>query len=206
MRISIYAWVPAMLLCISLLPGRPEALAATDAPKTLAAYTLGQDVSSSAAYLDMDSAGTIWNQEWFKQVAVKNLPGFHNGYLIYGNCNETGKIMRIKLKYEDSSLAFFERLQQVLQRRYGRGEWRGDPFGTLHTWKWGFTDENGDSISLILQHYSGNDTSYTEGNSIRLANRTAMIREKACGETREKGKGRRKGMGKVPSFDWYLPK
>lgn len=182
------------------------AIAATGAPKTLAAYTLGQDVSAVAEYLDMDSAQTVWNQEWFKQVKVEELPGFHNGYLIYGNCNASGRILRIKLKYHDSSFAFFERLQKTLQDRYGRGEWRGDPFGTLHSWKWGFTDEKGDSISLILQYYSGTDTSYTEGNSIRLANRSAMDREKTCGEAREKSKGQRHYTGKVPSFDWYLPR
>lgn len=206
MRIGTHPWPPALLLAALLLVWGPVALAAGGSPKTLAAYTLGQDVSTSAEYLDMASAQTIWNQEWFKQVEVKGLPGFRNGYLIYGNCNAAGLILRIKLKYEDSSFGFFERLQKALQERYGRGEWRGDPFGTLHTWKWGFTDEKGDSISLILQHYAGTDTSYTEGNSIRLANRSAMTREKACGEAREKDNDRRQAKGKVPSFDWYLPR
>ncbi|MFO7597085.1 MAG: hypothetical protein R6W92_12180 [Desulfocurvibacter africanus] len=206
MRTRLFPWLPVVLLSALFLSGVPGALAATTAPKTLAAYTLGQDISAAAEYLDMDSAQTIWNQEWFKQVEVKNLPGFRNGYLIYGNCNMPGKILRIKLKYDDSSLAFFERLQKILQDRYGRGEWRGDPFGTLHSWKWGFTDEKGDSISVILQHYSGADTSYTEGNSIRLANRSSLTREKACGEAKEKDEGRQQDKGIVPSFDWYLPK
>lgn len=196
----------ALILSIATSLAASPATGASPAPKTLAAYTLGRNVSEFTDHLDMGSDQTIWNQEWFKQVEVKGQPGFEGGYLIYGNCLEPGRVLRIKLKYADDSLGFFDRLQKALQDRYGQGEWRGDPFGTLRTWKWGFTDERGDSISLILQHYSGEETSYTDGNSIRLANRTAMLREKACGESRPNDKGTGQAAGGVPSFDWYLPR
>lgn len=175
-------------------------------PKSIAGLSLGEAVSAFKESLDMGTDQTIWNQSWFRQVEIKALPGFQGGYLLYGNCLDPGRVVRIKLKYADDSPGFFDRLQTALQDRYGRGEWRGDPFGTLRAWKWGFTDARGDSISLILEHYSGEDESYTAGNSIRLANRSAMLREKTCGEARLNSEGQGQAPGEAPSFDWYLPK
>lgn len=193
------------LVCVAIqASAAPEDRAGP--PKSIAGLSLGEDVSAFKESLNMGTDQTIWNQGWFRQVEIKTLPGFQGGYLFYGNCLDFGRVVRIKLKYADDSPGFFDRLQAALQDRYGRGEWRGDPFGTLRAWKWGFTDERGDSISLILEHYSGEDESYTAGNSIRLANRSAMLREKTCGEARLKKDGKSQAPAEAPSFDWYLPK
>lgn len=194
------------LACATVPAARAAQQEQAGAPRSIAGLSLGEDMSSFKESLDMGSDQTIWNQDWFSRVEIKPLPGFQGGYLIYGNCTAPGRVVRIKLKYADDSLGFFDRLHEALQARYGRGEWRGDPFGTLRTWKWGFKDEHGDSISLILESYTGEEENYTPGNSIRLANRSAMLREKTCGEAGLKNGGKDQVPAEAPSFDWYLPR
>jgi len=195
-----------LMLCALALPVLAACGDRGGPPKAIAGFRLGADVAEHAQQLDMATDLPVWGEEYFRQVAVKSIPGYRSGYIIHGNCLQKGRILRIKLNYADESLQFFERVLGKLEDRYGRGEWRGDAFGTLRTWKWGFTDEKGDSISLILQYYSGNDPSYTYGNSIRLANRDAMSREMDCGR---KADETRRQAGPRPtepeSFDWYLP-
>lgn len=187
-----HALLLALLLALPALLGAVATVCAAqgNAPQEVAGLRLGEPaakVADAKSRLDMAGAMPLWRQEYLRRVGVRASPGFESGSVDLGNCREKGVILRIKLKYMDASDSLFNRLLAELERRYGRGEWRGDAFGSLKTWKWGLTDANGDSISLILQHYTGRDESQTPGNSIRLANRSALERERLCARARPSG-------------------
>jgi hypothetical protein len=174
---------------------------------SMAGFTLGEQVETFAGRINADTHQPIWRQEHLKRVAIVPPPGFRSGYLTYGACHEPGRIVRMKINYEDGSLDLFERILEALEDRYGRGTWRGNAFGTLRTWKWSLTSKDGDSISMILMNYRGEDDSFTSGNSIRLANRSAMNRERACGEKRKTRDAAVPNADTPPSDpEWYLPK
>ena len=58
-------------------------------------------------------------------------------------------------------------------------DWRGDPFHVVLAWKWGFTDNDGNHISLILQHNTL-DQEQKMGNSIKMTVTNWIDDEEAC--------------------------
>jgi hypothetical protein len=171
--------VSLVLLVIALFAAAPAAMAA-EAPEGIAGIELEQHLDEIENLLQMDTLGVEWDDEHFKRVRVKDLPGFEDGYLTVGNCKRVDQVLRIKLQYEDDSKELFERLKKSITRKFGvKPDYRGDPFGTLSLWRWSYTNADGDSISLHLQHYLGEEE-YTYGNSIKLGNRSAMEEERRC--------------------------
>jgi len=78
---------------------------------------------------------------------------------------------------------FFEELLKRFKKRLGEpSEWKGDPFRTLIAWKWSLKDAQKNNITVILQHYTGNDEEYTSGNSLRLTVRKFIEEERQCYE------------------------
>jgi hypothetical protein len=105
----------------------------------------------------------------------------------FGNCNKPGQIVRIKLKYEYSDKKFYNELLAQFKKRFGEpDEWRGDPFHVIIAWKWSFTDEDNNKISLILQH--SRDEDYKWGNSVKFTNTTLLEQEQNCYQTKHQGK------------------
>jgi hypothetical protein len=169
-----------LLILLACLAASPAAFAAK-APVGIAGIELGEDIQNLTDQLEMNTLGPEWDREYYQRVRIRPRPGIRSGYLTVGACANPGQVLRIKVRYADESEKFFNRLKKAIQKKWnGNPIWRGDPFGTMKTWKWSFTNEEGDSISLILQHYSGEDATYTLGNSIKLGNRTAMQAEEEC--------------------------
>ena len=124
----------------------------------------------------METALPIRYMENIKEVEVKPIKGFKSGLIAYSSCTSPGHIVRIKLKYKDSSKTFFEDLLNGIKKKYGEpDEYRGDPFQILIAWKWSFIDKESNRISLTLQHNS-QDADEKKGNAIKLA-MTNMIEE-----------------------------
>lgn len=196
------------LICMFFLPGVSSAAA----PKSLAGVTLGTNLSEISDKVDMSSALPLYRSEYLAKASLKPIEGYRSGHVVYGNCKNKERIVRIKMSYENSSEKFYDRLHSLLEKRYGKPvEWRGNPFGTLKIWKWSLKGADKNSVSIILEHYEGDDDSFTSGNSIRLTNTTLVEEEKKCFETKAKemppGKTRR-GADATPdkaNFDWYLP-
>ncbi len=171
----------AVFLLILLLSGT-SALAG-QAPKALGGFRLGADI---AAYKDRIRAETVLPlryRESVNEVEIKDIPGFQSGVIWYGTCEHPGRILRIKLKYADSDKAFFEKLLKRFKQRFGEpGQWRGDPFHIVIAWKWAFTDENGNDISLILKHNT-KDHDDKIGNSVKLTIWDWVNAESRCSES-----------------------
>jgi hypothetical protein len=154
-------------------------------PTQVAGITLGASISQYDNLIRKDSIMPIRHSEYLSEAETQYLEGYKNGYIVFGTCREPGRIIRIKLKYAHSDRAFFDELLERFKQKFGKpAEWKGDPFQTLITWKWSFTDKNNNRINMILQHYSGDDEEYTSGNSLRLSMPTLMENERKCYEAK----------------------
>ncbi len=114
---------------------------------------------------------------------TNKIQGFKNGYVVYGTCAEPGRIVKLKFKYEIPERWFFDELLERFKKKFGQpSEWKGDPFQTLIAWKWSLKDSQRNAISMILQHYSGDDEEFSRGNSLRLTIRSFIDQESRCYE------------------------
>jgi len=195
------------LICLLFLPEVSSAAP----PKSLAGIHLGATIDDISDKIDRSTSVPLWGSPYLSKVSLKPVDGFRSGYVIYGNCKNIGRIIRIKMSYEDESEELYHQLHIALDKRYGKSaEWRGNPFGTLRIWKWSMKDPSHNSISIILERFEGDDDSFTPGNSLRLTNSTLMEEEKACYEKKAKELPQGKGAetpaapGKV-DIDRFLP-
>lgn len=141
---------------------------AADVPRQIGPFILGEDISGFASYVDMRSELPIRYVENIKEVEITPIKGFKSGLIAYGSCKFPGKILRIKLKYNDNSKAFFNTLHKRIESRFGKfEEYRGDPFQVVVGWKKSFKDSQGNRISLTIQH-NNRDEEEKMGNSIKL--------------------------------------
>lgn len=149
----------------------PIALPAKEIPREVGGFVLGSNVTD---YPDIEYSNFL------KEVVIYDWHGFHKGIISYGICASPGEIIKIKLKYEDSSKKYFNLLLKKYKKKFGKPEeWKGDSFGILHIWKWKFVDENNNRIHLILQHNTKNPNENT-GNMVKLFFPDNIIREQAC--------------------------
>ncbi|CCO22118.1 hypothetical protein [Maridesulfovibrio hydrothermalis] len=179
--------------------------AANNAPESIAGISIGSDVSTVRSLLDMDTARSPWLEEYAKKIQIRDMEGYRGGYVVIGNCNRPNIILRMKLKYADNSLTFFNKLYGKFEKRFGKpDDWRGNPFGTLKVWKWSLDDSKG-NISLILQHFSGDDDSITSGNSIRLSRPSWIEDEKNCWNKIHPEPKQKPIPAKMKGLNWFLP-
>ncbi|WP_031482082.1 hypothetical protein [Maridesulfovibrio frigidus] len=178
---------------------------AANAPESIAGITIGQNISTIRSFLDDDSMRSPWQEEFIKRIALKELEGYKGGYVVIGDCSRKNIILRMKLKYSDNSLSFFDTLYSKLEKRFGKpNDWRGNPFGTLKVWKWSLKDPSG-NISVILQHFSGDDDSITNGNTIRLSRPSWIEEERACWDAANPEPDETPIPAKMKGMSWYLP-
>ena len=75
---------------------------------------------------------------------------------------------------------FYKNLLKQFKQRFGEPEeYRGDPFKIVDAWKWSFTNQQNQSISLILQHNT-KDEQEKMGNSVKLTNTTLIEQDLLC--------------------------
>lgn len=158
---------------ITVIIGLPplSAVAAPTAPSSVGGFTLNQSieeypVESQANYLT--------------EVIVKDVPGYRKAYITYGTCKNPGKILRIKLKYEDKSFDFFKELLSRYREKFGaKPKFSGDQFGNVRAWNWSFKDEQGQRVKLQLQHNLRDDEE-SIGNMVKLSLPDLMDEERHC--------------------------
>ena len=149
---------------------------AADAPHQVAVFKLNGDIADIKDYVIMETALPVRYMENIEEVEIKPIEGIKTGLIAYATCTAPGHIVRIKLKYDDSSKDFYEKLFAKLKEKFGEpDEYRGDPFHILISWKWSFVDKDRNRISMTLQHNSM-DTEEKLGNAIKLT-MTGLIEE-----------------------------
>jgi len=157
-------------------------------PRGLAGFVLGEDIGRYRDICKMESAIPIRYLESVQEVQVENLAGYKSGLIAFGTCAAPDRILRIKLKYADSTREFFDALLERFNSRFGpASEWRGDPFHVVIAWKWSFHDDKGNAISLTLQHNS-QDEEEKMGNSVKLSLINLLEKERDCRDRKAGGK------------------
>jgi hypothetical protein len=173
MKKKVIVAVAVLLLSV---PG--SALA--EAPHQIGGFVISQDIKKFEDQVIMDTALPIRYAENFEEVEIKFTQGFKSGLIAYGTCDQPGHIVRIKLKYADSSKKFYKELLKRFKKRFGEpDEYRGDPFKIVEAWKWSFVDEQNHHISLILQHNT-KDEEEKMGNAVKLTDTTQMEKDILC--------------------------
>jgi len=190
------------LLCLLLAS---SAMAAQNAPESVAGITIGNNYSTVRSLLEMDSATSPWQKEYIRRIGLKEMEGYKGGYIVVGNCKRKDIILRMKFKYKDGSMDFFNEIYSKIEKRFGKpNDWRGNPFGTLKVWKWSLGDADG-NVSLILQHFSGDDDSITKGNSIRLSRPSWLQEEMQCWDSMYPETHEKPIPAKMDGIKWFLP-
>lgn len=182
-----------------------SAFAANNAPESVAGITIGNNISTVRSLLEQDSETSPWQEEYIRRIGLKDMEGYKGGYVVVGNCKRKDIILRMKLKYADGGMDFFNKLYSKIEKRFGKpNDWRGNPFGTLKVWKWSLGDADG-NVSLILQHFSGDDDSITKGNSIRLSRPSWIEQEMECWDKMHPPVREKPIPAKVKGMKWFLP-
>ena len=173
----------ALVLVATVLPG----VCSVEAPHELAGFVLDRPISEFEDRVIMETALPVRYFESFYEVEIKPLKGYKSGLIGYGTCARPGNIVRIKLKYEDSSKEFFNNLLAEFKKRFGEpDEYQGDPFKILISWKWSFVDKQNNRISLILQH-NQLDEDEKMGNAVKLTMTSLAEADMRCFQEKHAG-------------------
>jgi len=149
----------------------PHGLFASEVPTEIAGFKLGADITD---YPEIEYTN------YLKEMVIDDWHGFKKGIISYGTCAYPGEIVKLRMKYQDSSKKFYETLFKKFKKKFGKpSEWKGDAFGILYIWKWSFIDENGHRVSLSLQHNMKNDDENI-GNLVKLSFPEREEEERAC--------------------------
>ena len=162
----------ATILSLVLIPvQRLYAADETVVPSAVGGFVLNSSIKN------YDTKGYA---NYLNEVIITGLKGFRKGFITSGTCANPDTILRIKLKYEDRSLAFFEELLKRYKQAFGsKPEFSGDRFGNVKSWEWQFADKDGHAIKLVLQH-NLKDADETIGNMVKLSMPELMNEEREC--------------------------
>lgn len=180
----------------------PASAGAVEVPSEIGGFKLGEYITD---YPDIEYAN------YLREVVVNDWHGFRKGIISYGTCAYPGQIVKIRMKYENSSKPFYLKLLAKFKEKYGKPDaWEGDAFGVLYVWKWRFVDANKRRVNLILQHNLQNDEENI-GNMVKLSFPEMEEEERICfiefceenktEEQKEKIKQRIE-----PDWDYMLPR
>jgi hypothetical protein len=169
-----------MVFGLALLLISAPGMIRAEAPHQVGGFALGQNIEKYKDRVILDTALPVRYSENMEELEIKFTQGFKSGLLTYGTCVKPGQIIRIKLKYADSSKGFYENLLKRFKKQFGEpDEYRGDPFGIFKAWKWSFVDEQNQRISLTLQHNS-RDADEKKGNAVKISNITLIEGDRLC--------------------------
>lgn len=151
-----------------------------EAPHQVGPFVLNKDIADYQDYVIMETTLPIRHMENIEEVETKPIEGFKSGIIAYATCTAPGHIVRIKLKYADSSKKFYDELLKRIKKRFGDpSEYRGDPFHIVVGWKWSFVDKENNRISLTIQHNTM-DQEEKKGNSIKLTMTNLIDKDRLC--------------------------
>lgn len=175
MRNLFMAAMVAAIMATAAYPG-----AAGEAPMSVAGYTLGRPIQEYAGRVVMETALPVRHMENLREVEIVPQEGYKSGLIAFGTCRKPSAIVRIKLKYADGSLKFYEELLKRFKEKFGEpDEYQGDAFRVFISWKWSFKDAHQNRISLILQH-NLHDEEEKLGNAVKLTLQNELEEDARC--------------------------
>ncbi len=173
-------------------------------PHQIAGFILGNSIEDYKDRIKMETVLPIRYCGYLKEVEIRDPNGFKSGLIWYGSCSATHRIVRIKIKYADSSRKFYKALLNRFEDRFGKPiEWRGDPAHIFEAWKWSFIDTDNNRISLTLQHNT-KDPERKLGNCVKLTDWN-LLDEERCLFERKHPELCRKERKQAVRFEDYVP-
>lgn len=153
---------------------------AGEIPLSIAGFALGSPIEEVSEKVIMETALPVRYMENLQEVELVPLEGFKSGLIAFGTCRKPGTIVRIKLKYADGSLKFYEELLTRFKQKFGEPEeYQGDPFRVFISWKWSFKDQNQNRVSMVLQH-NVQDEDEKIGNAVKLTLHSQLEEDARC--------------------------
>jgi len=179
--------IKILVFCFSIFLFSPNYVQAKF-PIHLGGFELGGDIASYHGLIDMQTCREDLTHGYLAEGKTTRMAGFKSGLISYGLCDKPNKILRIKLKFADSSKSFFKKLLRRYEKELGApAEYRGDSFQTIIAWKWSFVNKKNERISLILQHNSVVEDEKL-GNAVKLTLTSQIKKERDCFMTKAPGK------------------
>ena len=209
MRMQQLISVSALAVFLALAASGPPG----DVPVSVAGFTLGRPIAEAASRVIMETELPVRYMEYLHEVEIIPTRGFKSGLIAFGVCRQPPTIARIKLKYEDDSVEFFDELLKRFKQKFGdSAEYQGDPFKVFISWKWSFADAYGNRISLTLQH-NLQDEEEKIGNAVKMTLHNRLEADSSCFkenrmEQREALRQRRVPTGGSSETDWdrFVPR
>jgi hypothetical protein len=180
-------------------------------PLQTSAYVIPHEIAGIKLGTKIEEYPDFELSNYLKEMVVVDWHGFRKGIISYGICYAPDTIVKLQMKYEDSSKQFFDVLMRRYKEKFGApAEWKGDSFGIKHIWKWRFKDENGRSVNMILEH-NLQDINANIGNQVKLYYPEMLENERLCflelcEEAGSPEKKARKEELKKSSWDHLIPK
>ena len=166
-----------IILCILLTPLSARA----ELPLTIAGITLGQDIEQFRDFCMSETEMGLRDQPFLNELSIdpSKFDGMRGGSIDYGNCQDFGRIVRLKLKFQEQyGRDLFNKLLKLYKKELGEPDaWKGNVFHTIVAWEW--TIREGDEFVEILLMYS-EDPEVRPGVSIKATYRSQWHRERLC--------------------------
>lgn len=160
-----------LLFCLLVLVQSSALADEYRAPSSAGGFTLNNQIKDY---------GVSNHENYLREDIFTDLEGFRKGFITYGTCNKPGEILRIKLKYQDRSYKFYKQLLKKYRKSFGDNPtFTGDSFGNVKSWKWSFTNDQGQRVTLVLQH-NLKDSDESVGNMLKLRLPDLMNAERTC--------------------------
>ena len=199
--------IKMLFFCFSiflLLPNYTQA----KFPTHLGGFELGDNISNYPDLIDMRTYRDNAFNPYLGEGKTIQRAGFKSGSITYGLCDAPNKILKIKLKFSDSSKSFFKKLLRRYEKELGSpSEYRGDSFQTMIAWKWSFVNDKKERTSLILQHNTMVEDEKL-GNAVKLTLTSQVEKERACFMTKFPSKNSIEPLSKLKRkalWDLYIP-
>ena len=195
------------LACILTAAWAAPALA-EDGVDTLADIRLGDPVS---AYHDLILPKTALPADDSPFIIDVNLdvarfPGLRSGSIGYGNCEDPGKVVRVKCKFARQDKALYDELYDAYAKRFGKPQkWMGNAFHTVIAWQWTIgSGAKRTTLQLMYSELKKGDP----GVSLKFTNSADWQRELNCfkKQLRHEMPGEDKSGHESFQLDDYVPR
>ena len=197
----------AALVLTALLLAAPAAFAGKGLPLTLAGFTLGENVRDHASCCDLDLASINPDAPFLTEATLKAdfVPGVRGGSLTFANCQEKDRLVRIKVKFHDRSMALFEKLLEQYEKAFGEPDsYQGDSFRNVVAWQWNFS-KGGEKVSVLLMWSRDKET--RPGVSIKMTLDSLLDSEYACYKAKLDSQDKKHGGPKsVRDINAFVPR
>lgn len=195
-----------LLILIAVVFLSSGAVAGPEAPASLAGINLGDDYHKYEDLLRMELAGANSDAIFLDEALIRTgaIPGVRGGSIIWGNCANKDRIVRIKIKFADTSEDLFKRLLERYRKKFGQpSAYQGDSFRNVVAWEWDINDGER-HVSIVLMYSVNPDI--RPGVSIKMTDRALLDLEFSCYKENYRSRFQAEKAGVIKDLDLFVPR